>query len=645
MTGRFALRCLLAVLLMGSGAVGPAVAEEAVLDHASRIVVNADATLTVTETLRVRAEGRTIRHGIFRSFPTLYRDRRGREVRVSFDVLEVLRDGRPEPYRVEMTSTGSTVYIGRPDVPLPAGEYAYTLVYRTDRQIGHFADYDEIYWNVTGGDWVLPRQRVEAVVVLPYGAPVLRHAAYAGRADQPTEAFAVDRDANADIRFTTTHALGPGEDLTIAVAWQKGYVAEPSAADLAWSAAAGNAGAIAGTFGLILVLAAHGAMWRRVGRDPKGGPVAPVSHPPAGLSPAAVRYIMRQEFDDKAFAAAIVDMAVKGALAIEANGETFTVRRTGREGGTLSPGEKKVAAVLFDDSRQAVEIGKSYQPIVGAARSALENALKAEYGRALFSSNRIYVLPGIALSALTLAAMILAAPSPSDVAGAMLICTLVLAVLAFIGCRGLERWKAVVARRGRSGGSGARVAFAAILLVTLAGMAAIAGKVALEAVTPMSLALLALIVAANALFVRLMAAPTVAGRRIMDAIEGFRLHLSEVGPSHPDDRDSPSIPLSVLETHLPYALALDVEDAWGGRLAGALGVAKSGGESFRPVWFSGHTEERRDGDSFAAAMGGGLTGAVSASANAPDSAAGGEGGSGGGGSAGGGGGGGGGGGW
>jgi len=222
---------------------------------------------------------------------------------------------------------------------------------------------------------------------------------------------------------------------------------------------------------------------------------------------------------------------------------------------------------------------------------------------------------------------------------------LVLAVLAFIGCRGLGRWKAIGTRRSRGGGSIASVAFGAILLVTLAGMAAVVGRVALEVVMPTSLVLLALIVAANALFARLMAAPTVAGRRVMDAIEGFRLHLSEVGPPRPDDRHSQSAPFSEFETYLPYAMALDVESAWGGRLAGALGVARSGGEPFCPVWYSGQPGERSDDNSFPAAMGGGFAGAVAASANAPNSTEGGEGGSGGSGSADGGGGGGGGGGW
>ncbi|MBE0529594.1 MAG: DUF2207 domain-containing protein, partial [Rhodospirillales bacterium] len=588
---------LLAGLLVALAAVRPAVAEEAILDYRSRIVINADATLTVTETLRVRAEGNAIKRGIFRAFPTRYRDRRGEDVKVAFEVLDVQRDGRPEPFRVETAPNGSILYIGQPDVLLEPGETTYTLVYRANRQIGYLADVDELYWNVTGGDWALPRQRVEAVVVLPYGAPVLRQAAYTGWAGQRGEAYAVDRDANDDIRFTTTRPLGPGEDLTIAVAWRKGYVAEPSAAEAAWETATDNASALAGAAGLLLVLAAHGAMWRRVGRDPRRGPIVRVSAPPRGLSPAAMRYVLRREVDDKAFAAALVDMAVKGAIAIEAGEVAFTLRRLGEGGAALSPGEAKVFATLFGGSRETMDIGRSYHPVVGAARAALAGTLKAEFGRALFSTNRAYLLPGAALSALTLAAMILAAPSPADAAGVMIFCALALGALAFFGSRGLAAFQ----RRGRGGRPMAPIVFGAVLLAAVAGMAAAVGKATLEVVPPMPFALLVLIILVNALFLHLMSAPTLAGRRMMDAIEGFRMYLAETPQPRPE--------------HLPYALALDLEHEWGERLAAALGA-----EPFHPAWYSGQPGERSTSDSFAAALAGGLAGAVSASANAPGSA-------------------------
>ena len=53
----------------------------------SVVEVAKDGTLTVTETIRVRAEGNEIKRGIYRDFPLRFRDANGRMRRVDFKVL------------------------------------------------------------------------------------------------------------------------------------------------------------------------------------------------------------------------------------------------------------------------------------------------------------------------------------------------------------------------------------------------------------------------------------------------------------------------------------------------------------------------------------------------------------------------------
>ncbi|WP_172684204.1 DUF2207 domain-containing protein, partial [Desulfosarcina cetonica] len=164
-------------------APGPLLAaRERIRSYDSRIDIHTDGQVVVTETLRVVSTANQIRHGIYRDFPTRYRNDRGGEVVVRFDVLDVRRDGRPEAYHTQSLSNGIRVYMGKKDVLLKPGEYTYTLVYRTDRQIGFFDDYDELYWNVTGNGWDFAIDQVQARVRLPAGADVVRHAAYTGPA-------------------------------------------------------------------------------------------------------------------------------------------------------------------------------------------------------------------------------------------------------------------------------------------------------------------------------------------------------------------------------------------------------------------------------------------------------------------------------
>ena len=107
------LGALAAALLVLS--IAPAVADERITDYQSDIAVAQTGALTVTETISVISEGDQIRHGIFRDFPTIYDGKNGRHIHVGFDVLNVTRDGHPEPYSVESIDAGQRVKIGDAD--------------------------------------------------------------------------------------------------------------------------------------------------------------------------------------------------------------------------------------------------------------------------------------------------------------------------------------------------------------------------------------------------------------------------------------------------------------------------------------------------------------------------------------------------
>ena len=71
---------------------------ERILTFSSDITVHPDASMTVTETIRIVALGDQIKRGIYRDFPTKYQDRHGNKFNVDFKVLEVTRDGNFESY-------------------------------------------------------------------------------------------------------------------------------------------------------------------------------------------------------------------------------------------------------------------------------------------------------------------------------------------------------------------------------------------------------------------------------------------------------------------------------------------------------------------------------------------------------------------
>src|SRR6267378_263175 len=74
---------------------------ERIRDFHSDIRLLDDGTLLVKETITVFSTGNLIRHGIYREFPTHYKDRFGNNYLVGFHWLGALCDGYPETSRVD----------------------------------------------------------------------------------------------------------------------------------------------------------------------------------------------------------------------------------------------------------------------------------------------------------------------------------------------------------------------------------------------------------------------------------------------------------------------------------------------------------------------------------------------------------------
>src|ERR1700759_2295795 len=116
---RFAALVVAGICLLGA----PAFADERITDFSSDVSVAQTGALTVTETISVISEGDQIRHGIFRVFPTTYRNTAGRTIHVGFDVLSATRDGHTEPYSVDSVDDGEEVKIGDKDVVIEPGKH------------------------------------------------------------------------------------------------------------------------------------------------------------------------------------------------------------------------------------------------------------------------------------------------------------------------------------------------------------------------------------------------------------------------------------------------------------------------------------------------------------------------------------------
>jgi len=418
------VRSLLLALLL---AALPAGAQERVLDFHSDIRIDADGGLYVTEKIEVQVEGRDIKRGILRDFPTDYRDRTGARVRVPFQVVAVSRNGATEMWSVGEWENGERIRIGNAAVMLPPGKHVYEITYRTSRQLGFFEKHDELYWNVNGNGWPFAMDRIAADVKLPTEVPAtqIRVEAYTGAQG------ARGRDYRATARtggasFETTRQLGPNQGLTIVVMFPKGSAREPTSLERVLWWIGDNKSVLPGAAGLVVLILFLWWRWNLVGRDPRAGPAFPRYDAPQGMGPAAVRYVDKMGFDDRCFASGLLGLGARGMLRIRQELDGYRIERTGTEVALL-PGEQALAA-LVPKSAGVKTIGKTHDPAVQTVRGLLERELALHYDGKLFSRNRGSWTTGVLIAFVSVSAMFMLQPPAALVFAVVVPMILVLVV-------------------------------------------------------------------------------------------------------------------------------------------------------------------------------------------------------------------------
>lgn len=624
---RGALAALLLVL-----APAAARADERILHYLSDVRVQRDSSIEVTETIDVRAENDRINHGIYRDFPTRYVGPHGTQFHVRFTFDGAMLDGNPVQASVEPSGSGVRVKIGNPDRYVSVGEHEYVIRYRATREIGRFADFDELYWNATGTQWIFPIDEAEARIRLPVPVKFGQRAAYTGPRGSTARDAAVVQESPGDITFRTTRPLGPYEGLTVAAAFPKGVVAQPTSGSRFLDALADYGPPLLGLISLLGLCAFYYVAWSRAGRDPRRGTVVPIFAPPDDLSPPAMRYVTKMKSDNRAFAAALVDMGVRGHVRLVEedrgwlSGKHMRLERLqGKE--RLADEEQAALNCLCRPGEEIMMEQKNHENF-SAAQSALEEILKVRYEGKLFKRNYGWAAGGLFLF---IASLWLVCAAVDVATGGALVWQVGVVLGILVTCALL--WFAF-----HDSATGkcllSLVGFVGVSTAFVLGMPIFNDALNSGWWLPLILPLLAAPIVISAFW--WISAPTPEGRRVLDHVAGFKQYLSITEAERLDRMTPPKETPELFEKYLPFAVALAVENHWAKRFEGVLAAASAQGrQGF--AWYSGAGNPWSNPTGFVDSVGSSLSSAVGAASTTP--------GSGGSGSSGGGGGGGGGGGW
>ena len=474
------------------------------------IEVRADASLLVRE--RIVADfSREGHRGIFREIPTRYR-RSGSSFDMRLRVLAV-EDGEGNARRWMSTRDGGDIRlrIGHPDRVL-TGLQEYVILYEVERGLLGFDTHDELYWNATGTGWPVPIERATCRVSLPAGVEEgsVRAQSFVGSFGS-TAAGPAPSVSGRMVRFGVDGSLRSREGLTVVVGWAPGAVEHAGVGRrVGWFVRDNWVVAVPFVTGPLLFV-----LWWKRGRDEgRPGSVVVQYAAPEGLSPLQLGTLIDERVDTRDVTAALVGLAVRGYLRIDASGAP-------------ADGRMKAKQVKLTKVREPDEA-------MTDAERMLLNKVFAESREVKLSElqHKFYAyLPKLAEK--TYDALVEAgyyASSPAGVRGGWL----VVGVLWAIGC-----------------------VVGAILAVRVGGLPPVPWIIAAVLTAP-QLPIVA----------PFMPRRTAKGRRAVEAVKGLEEYIVRAERGELEARAGKEGFQPHFESLLPYALALGLVEEWGEKFEG-----------------------------------------------------------------------------
>jgi len=558
---------------------------ERIVSFAGDVSLRKNATLEVREEFSVHSEGYYFRYGMIRDLPIDSEarwDRRfvgewTKDTGIRVKILEVSEDGAPVSYEQGSDSGYEQLRIA-PWVPLEQGDHRFVVRYEADGVLQFLTDHDQLYWNALGHYWRLPVDEAVIRVHLPPEVPagVVTAEAYAGGRDANPGRFGgtqLQGSAIADgLEFRMAN-LGAAQSLSVSLSWPKAFLMPPALGPLAHDAGLLIAPA--------LLLLYYFIVWLVLGREPERGVIAIQYQPPQGLSPATVRYIRTTGCDGRTLAATIAQLAARGCMGIEPltgnqSGKYKVTRLSAVDPKSLQPPlaaeELNVLGALFDDGPEVVLDPKNGGPL-NRYLFHINQEMQKSAGNLYFTRNARWLAIGTFASFLTAMGMALTVQGRNGARMTLLFLTWWFFFCFFLlGLIAVMTLLPALGRVMRGLGGAKEVAIGAIVVAAFGGGGvAVLWQLKSGASLAYALSLLALVVINIAAFPALRRL-TPRGRQALEQIEGFRLFLERVEQDRMARVDAADAHAASSFEFVPYAIALEVREAWGDHLAEACVV-------------------------------------------------------------------------
>ncbi|HEY2460102.1 MAG TPA: DUF2207 domain-containing protein [Candidatus Acidoferrum sp.] len=346
------LLAIFAFSLFSLGACALQARELRIKDFHADVNVLPDGSVDVTENIQAQFIGGPW-HGLYREIPVEYVTPQGLNYSLFLSVKHITDgNGRDLKFDTSRERHYRKLKIYVPDAD--NSTQTISIEYTVSDALRFFDDHDEFYWNVTGDEWDVPITAASARITLPAGTTNIRANPFTGSYRSTAKDADVEIAANS-VEVRTRDPLRYHEGLTIAVAFDKGFVHQPTALEKTGLFLRSN-------WPLFLPFIALFVMWYlwwTRGRDPRLRPIAAQYEPPDKLTPGEAGTLVDDSADMRDITASIVDLAVRGFIVIEEHQQdhlmglirnkdyNFVLKKNRADWASLKPHEQSLLDGLF----------------------------------------------------------------------------------------------------------------------------------------------------------------------------------------------------------------------------------------------------------------------------------------------------------
>lgn len=382
----------------------------------SQIEVLPDGLIKVEETVIVIANGIKLKTPLILPIPSRVYSRDGKARNTDASLIGVTINDMPVEYKIDRRG-GSTLLMPKKNFALENGVYRYVFTYVIDRQIWSYPDFDELYWNVTGGAWNLVVVRAGATIVLPRGTrPIAQSLAigYPGRLR--IDNGIITRDAPNSVGFVAQEPLFLAESMHIGVEIPKGVIAAPTLSNrIAW-AIADYGDVIFALVGLLIVFGAYMASWKYIQKNPKKVSFS------LKKTPMMLRYLAKGTYDKVSFGAFLLDLFKKNIIDIQqSDGNILLVKKTDNLK-VLNKNEQNAIKELFGKKDAVLQVKDNMLKLKRAYRHIGQD-LKSKFNFFALRLNSGYLLFSIGMLLMTEWFIAMLSPDTMQIFASLLLTT------------------------------------------------------------------------------------------------------------------------------------------------------------------------------------------------------------------------------